>query len=76
MMHSVNALPVSSRLEGLPRAERASSYLITPAGFLFHELAALLLNSCEPLASTTCHGKGLLSIVMRCVVSSETSPFV
>lgn len=76
MRHSLNVLPVSSHLEGLPGAEIASSYLITPAGFLFHELAGLPVNSCEPLASMTGRGKGLLSPVMHCMVSSETSPFV
>lgn len=76
MRRSLNALPVSSRLEGLPGAEIASSYLITPAGFLFHELAGLPVNSCEPLASMTGPGKGWLSTVTHCVVASETSPFV
>lgn len=76
MIHSLNTLTVSRRLEGLPKAEIASGYLITLPAFLFHEPAGLPLNSRELLASMTCCGKELLSVTTRCVVSSETSPFI
>lgn len=59
---------VSSCLEGLPKAEVVSGYLISYAGFLFHEHARLPLNSHELLASMTRCGKALLSITMCCLV--------
>lgn len=76
MIHSLNAPTVSRRPEGLPKAEIASGYLITLPAFLLHEPAGLPLNSRELLASMTCCGKELLSVTTRCVVSSETSPFI
>lgn len=51
MIYSLNILPVSNHLEGLPKAEIVSGYLTSLARFLFHQLPGLPLNSRERLAS-------------------------
>lgn len=74
-MHSLNILPASCCLQGLPKTVIASG-LIARVGVLFHELAGFPLSSCELPTSTTCSDKGLLSTTIHCEVSSEHSGFL